>query len=113
MGTDPTPSRAGRVIHWALRYDLFVWVASLGKERAFREEQVDLARLATGEFVLDIGCAHHAGRDHFDLRTMVPLLSECGLNEVESGTVRFSLMQLERLQYVLAAARTDVLPRSS
>ncbi|HLB19074.1 MAG TPA: class I SAM-dependent methyltransferase, partial [Gaiellaceae bacterium] len=51
-----TRSTAGRVIRWAFRYDLLVWVASLGKERAFREEQVDLARLEAGELVLDIGC---------------------------------------------------------
>jgi ubiquinone/menaquinone biosynthesis C-methylase UbiE len=56
LDTDPTPSTAGRVIHWAFRYDLLVWVASRGRERAFREEQVGLARLAAGEFVLDIGC---------------------------------------------------------
>jgi ubiquinone/menaquinone biosynthesis C-methylase UbiE len=223
LDTDPTPKTAGRVIHWAFGYDLLVWVASRGRERAFREEQVDLARLAAGEFVLDIGCGtgalavaakrrvgstgavhgidaspemigraykkaqkarvevvfetavaealpfpdgtfdavlstlvlHHlpkdalwqcifemrrvlkpggrllvldiggpqdkrrtlharnagayfAGHDHFDLSTMVPLLSEFGLNEIESGAVAFSLLRIERLHYVLAAAPTDL-----
>jgi ubiquinone/menaquinone biosynthesis C-methylase UbiE len=39
-----------------LRYDLKLWVASRGRERAFRERQLDLARLTAGESVLDIGC---------------------------------------------------------
>ena len=223
-----TRSTAGRVIRWAFRYDLLVWVASLGKERAFREEQVDLARLEAGELVLDIGCgtgtlavvakhrvgptgavhgidaspemigrarkkaqrsgfdvvfetaiaealpfqdatfdavlctlvlhhlpkealrhcilemrrvlkpggrllaldiggpqdkrrtlhardagAHHVGHDHFDLSTMPPLLSECGLDEIEKGTVGFRLVRIGRLYYVLAAARADLLPLSS
>jgi ubiquinone/menaquinone biosynthesis C-methylase UbiE len=214
----------GRVIHWAFRYDLLVWVVSLGKEQAFREEQVDLARLAAGECVLDIGCgtgtlalaakrrvgptgavhgidaapemigrarkkaqkvgvevvfetavaealpfpdatfdavlstlvlhhlpkealrqcifemrrvlktggrllaldigggpkdkrrtlharnagAHYARHANFDLSTMVPLLSEFGLNEIESGAVAFSLVRIERLHYVLAAAPIEV-----
>jgi hypothetical protein len=39
---------------------------------------------------------------------MVPLLSEFGLNEIESGAVAFSLLPIERLYYVLAAAPTDL-----
>jgi ubiquinone/menaquinone biosynthesis C-methylase UbiE len=39
-----------------LRYDLMLWVASRGRERVFRERQVDLARIAPGEAVLDVGC---------------------------------------------------------
>jgi ubiquinone/menaquinone biosynthesis C-methylase UbiE len=38
------------------RYDLMLLIASRGKERIFREKQVDLARLAPGESVLDVGC---------------------------------------------------------
>ena len=38
------------------RYDLKLWLASRGRERAFRERQLDLARIATGEAVLDVGC---------------------------------------------------------
>ena len=52
--------------------------------------------------------AHHAGHDHFDLSTTVPLLSEFGLNEIESGAVAFSLLRIERLNYVIAAAPTDL-----
>jgi ubiquinone/menaquinone biosynthesis C-methylase UbiE len=39
-----------------LRYDLMLWLASRGRERVFRERQVDLARIAPGEAVLDVGC---------------------------------------------------------
>jgi FkbM family methyltransferase len=39
-----------------LRYDLTLWIASRGRERVFRERQVDLARIAPGETVLDVGC---------------------------------------------------------
>src|SRR4029077_11003925 len=48
MSTRPMPS--------PLRYDLMLWVASRGRERVFRDRQVDLARIATGEAVLDVGC---------------------------------------------------------
>ena len=46
----------GRVLHWAARYDLLVWLLTHGRDRAFRERLVDLARLAPGESVLDVGC---------------------------------------------------------
>ena len=48
MSTRPMPS--------PFRYDLMLWVASRGRERVFRERQVDLARIAPGEAVLDVGC---------------------------------------------------------
>src|SRR5260370_22829126 len=50
------PNTTGIVIHRAFLYDLFVWLASLGRERAYREKALDLARLKPGEAVLDIGC---------------------------------------------------------
>jgi ubiquinone/menaquinone biosynthesis C-methylase UbiE len=40
----------------ALRYDLTILLASRGRERRFRKKQVELARLAPGESVLDVGC---------------------------------------------------------
>jgi ubiquinone/menaquinone biosynthesis C-methylase UbiE len=40
----------------ALRYDLMLLVASRGREGRFRKKQVELARLASGESVLDVGC---------------------------------------------------------
>jgi ubiquinone/menaquinone biosynthesis C-methylase UbiE len=39
-----------------LRYDLTIWLASRGREGAFRERQLDLARIVGGESVLDVGC---------------------------------------------------------
>ena len=47
---------AGIVLHSAARYDLVVWLAMLGRERAFRERVVQLARGEPGESVLDVGC---------------------------------------------------------
>lgn len=47
---------AGRMIEGARRYDLNLWARCLGRERAFRRELAQLARLRPGESVLDIGC---------------------------------------------------------
>jgi ubiquinone/menaquinone biosynthesis C-methylase UbiE len=46
----------GRVLHSAAGYDLLAWLMLLGRERAFRERQVGLARIEPGQSVLDIGC---------------------------------------------------------
>jgi ubiquinone/menaquinone biosynthesis C-methylase UbiE len=46
----------GHVLHWAVRYDLLVWFVMRGNERAFRERQIQLARLESGDKVLDVGC---------------------------------------------------------
>lgn len=46
----------GRVLHSAAGYDLLVWLLLLGRERAFRDRLVRLARLEPGQSVLDIGC---------------------------------------------------------
>ena len=51
-----TPATTGRVLHWAARYDLLVCLLTHGRSRAFRERLVNLAHLATGESVLDVGC---------------------------------------------------------
>jgi len=50
------PTTKGRVVHSALGYDLLVWVLSFGREREFRDRLVRLARLESGQSVLDIGC---------------------------------------------------------
>src|SRR5215471_5707535 len=49
-------STTGLVLHWANRYDVLAWILLHGRERAFRERIVDLARLGPAEFVLDVGC---------------------------------------------------------
>ena len=50
------PGTKGRVLHSAAGYDLLAWLLLLGRERAFRERVVRLARLQPGQSVLDIGC---------------------------------------------------------
>lgn len=50
------PTTTGRVLHSALGYDLFAWLFLLGREPAFRDRILDLANLAPGESVLDVGC---------------------------------------------------------
>ena len=52
----PAPGTKGRVLHSAAGYDLLAWLFLLGRERAFRERLVRLARLEPGQWVLDIGC---------------------------------------------------------
>ncbi len=47
---------SGLVLHSAARYDLLVWLKTLGRERTFRKQMLNFARLKTGESVLDVGC---------------------------------------------------------
>jgi ubiquinone/menaquinone biosynthesis C-methylase UbiE len=51
-----TPRTAGVVLHGAARYDLLFWLVTLGREGAFRQRVLRLARLEPGESVLDVGC---------------------------------------------------------
>ena len=46
----------GSVIHSAARYDLLIWLLTLGREGRLRERQLSLAGLRPGESVLDVGC---------------------------------------------------------
>jgi ubiquinone/menaquinone biosynthesis C-methylase UbiE len=50
------PKKAGSILHSAARYDLQVWLLTLGRERKFREKLLRLVRLQPGESVLDVGC---------------------------------------------------------
>ena len=50
------PGTKGSLIHAAARYDLLIWLLTLGRERRFREMLLDHARLQPGESVLDVGC---------------------------------------------------------
>src|SRR5262245_6986196 len=50
------PSNTGLILHSAAVYDLFVWLMTFGRERAFREAMLRLAHLKVGESVLDVGC---------------------------------------------------------
>src|SRR5262245_61466169 len=58
MTTSPAaaPKTKGYVLHWAARYDLLVWLLTRGRDRAFRERLIALARVRSGEAVLDVGC---------------------------------------------------------
>jgi ubiquinone/menaquinone biosynthesis C-methylase UbiE len=57
VATDATAlNTTGRVIHWAFRYDLFVWLVMLGREKGLREKIISFASLKRGESVLDVGC---------------------------------------------------------
>jgi ubiquinone/menaquinone biosynthesis C-methylase UbiE len=51
-----TPGTTGLVLHGAARYDLLLWLLTLGREKALREGVLRLARLSPGEQVLDVGC---------------------------------------------------------
>ena len=51
----PHGTRNG-VIRWAAQYDLLIKLFTLGRERAMRERMLDLARVARGDWVLDVGC---------------------------------------------------------
>src|SRR5262245_7273657 len=56
-GVQKPPLRTqGLVLHSAARYDLLVRLFTLGRERAFRDKMLRLARLQPGEIVLDVGC---------------------------------------------------------
>ena len=48
--------KPGLVLHGAATYDLLIWLVTLGREQAFREKMLQLARLKPGESVLDVGC---------------------------------------------------------
>jgi ubiquinone/menaquinone biosynthesis C-methylase UbiE len=50
------PKMVGAVLHSAARYDLQVWLLTLGREQVFREKLLRLAHLEPGEAVLDVGC---------------------------------------------------------
>jgi ubiquinone/menaquinone biosynthesis C-methylase UbiE len=53
---DQAPRTSGIVLHSAALYDFTVWLALLGKEQAFRDKLLQLARISNGESVLDVGC---------------------------------------------------------
>ena len=53
---DQLPSTSGIVLHSPVLYDITVWLAFLGKEHLFREKALNLARIVSGESVLDVGC---------------------------------------------------------
>ncbi len=54
--SESAPHTQGRTIRWARRYDLFVFLFTLGQAGRLRSRTADLAQLTQGEAVLDVGC---------------------------------------------------------
>ena len=52
----PAPQTQGRTIPWASFYDTVVKLMSFGKDKAIRKASVELARIKSGEAILDVGC---------------------------------------------------------
>jgi ubiquinone/menaquinone biosynthesis C-methylase UbiE len=51
----------GRILHCAAGYDLLVWLITRGRERQFRDQLLALARVQSGESVLDVGWYRESG----------------------------------------------------
>jgi demethylmenaquinone methyltransferase/2-methoxy-6-polyprenyl-1,4-benzoquinol methylase/phosphoethanolamine N-methyltransferase len=54
--TADAPQTEGRVLHAARWYDLFGTLISFGRDKAIRQQLIDIAAPAPGEKVLDVGC---------------------------------------------------------
>jgi demethylmenaquinone methyltransferase/2-methoxy-6-polyprenyl-1,4-benzoquinol methylase/phosphoethanolamine N-methyltransferase len=54
--TAEAPQTEGRVLHAARWYDLFGTLISFGRDKAIRQQLIDIAAPAPGEKVLDVGC---------------------------------------------------------
>ena len=54
--TDDAAETTGLVIRTPRLYDVRAWLASMGREGQFRDEEVRLARIRPGDRVLDVGC---------------------------------------------------------
>ena len=50
------PHTIGHVLHSGRAYDLLAWLLLGGRERAFRQKILDLARLTPADSILDVGC---------------------------------------------------------
>lgn len=56
VGNQVPARTSGIVLHSPFFYDFTVWLGLLGKEHTFRDKTLELARIAKGESVLDVGC---------------------------------------------------------
>jgi ubiquinone/menaquinone biosynthesis C-methylase UbiE len=53
---EPSTATTGIVIRTPRRYDWRMWLHARGREGRFRDEEVRLARIRSGDRILDIGC---------------------------------------------------------
>lgn len=56
VGSDAIPDAAGKVLHWAMAYDLVLRIFWGRSEQRYRSKLLQLVRLGAGESVLDVGC---------------------------------------------------------
>ena len=52
----PENKQGGQMGKWAPWYDLLMFLMTLGKEKKFRQDTIELARIKPGDNVLEIGC---------------------------------------------------------
>jgi ubiquinone/menaquinone biosynthesis C-methylase UbiE len=52
----PVQKQEGQMGKWAPWYDLIMYLMTFGKEKKFRQETIQLARVRPGDIVLEIGC---------------------------------------------------------
>jgi ubiquinone/menaquinone biosynthesis C-methylase UbiE len=131
MKREMAPRTNGLVIHWAARYDLLAWLLTRGREHAFRERIISLARLERGNSVLDIGCgtgslaiaaARHVGPTGavHGIDASPPMIARASRKAAKAGAdVLFQLAAAESLPFpdgrfdvVLSTLMLHHLPRS-
>jgi ubiquinone/menaquinone biosynthesis C-methylase UbiE len=56
IAAETAPQTTGSLIRWAKRYDFVVQFMAFGQARRLRRKTVEVAQIAPGERVLDVGC---------------------------------------------------------
>lgn len=132
MEQEAAPHTHGLLINWAARYDLLAWVLTHGRERQLRERCIDLARVASGAAVLDVGCgtgslaiaaARHVGPTGrvFGIDASPPMIARARRKATKDGVhVDFNVGVAEHLPFpdgrfdvVLSTLMLHHLPRKT